>query len=76
MQFTTIADVRSEVRRYLWEFDRAGVLGDDQIEEIADDAARAWWWTHDAGRVSDDELDELYELVEETAIQLLERTAS
>jgi hypothetical protein len=76
MQFTTIADVRSEARRYLYWYDRAGVLDDDQIDEIAEEAARAWWWDHDAGWVSDDELDELYELVEEATIQLIKRMSS
>jgi hypothetical protein len=66
MQFNTIADIRAEIARYLGQFDRAGVLTTEDIDEIADDVARRWRAQHSYFRVSD-ELDELYKLERTTS---------
>jgi hypothetical protein len=73
MQVTSIADVRSIAREYLCWIDRDGALNEEQIDEVASQAADRWWDKYGVGWFAKEEISELYEYVDEEVIRVAEQ---
>jgi len=70
MLISSVADVCSLAREYLCWADRAGALSDEELDQVAFEAAGRWWDQHGPGRFDWEEISELYEIVHDELLKL------